>query len=133
MDKLTEEEIKTALDNAQSQAEKDWITACLLFELKDVTCIYTFKEASKKYPRQILIYYVDSVTDSRWWGKINSLVQIGKRPGTRDECIANHFRFRYRFDIYDSWNDLIQDERLAGTDESFIKILEKASKKYVII
>ena len=128
---LTEQEKAIMLGKARHQYDIDWIERCFETEIVQITCSYRLKKAFGKYPDQIFLYFVGNV-DRRWLNKIHSLPLIANRPGTRDECIDDHFRMRYKFLTYSSYELLIEDEIREGATNEFIQQIKEASKKFPI-
>lgn len=128
---LTEAEKATLLSKAKNQHDIEWLERCFETEIKQITCSYRFKAASAKYPDQIFLYFIGDV-DRRWLNKIHSLPLIASRQGTREECIDDHFRYRYKFSIYTDYDLLIEDDIAEGVSEEFIKQLRDASKIFPI-
>lgn len=127
----TEQEKAELLSKARSQHDINWMERCFADPIPEIVMMYRFKRAKGKWPDQIFVYYVGHV-DSRWLRKIYSLIDIGKRPGNREECISNHLAYRCKFLIYNNWEGLIEDEELCGSDPAFIAALKEQSLKYPI-
>jgi hypothetical protein len=96
-----------------------------------VTCYYCFKRKTASFPDQVCIFYIGE-TSARWMAKVRKLTQLADRPGTRDECITHHFRYRERIDVYTSWQNLIDDEVMVGTPIEFIEKLQQSRVKHSI-
>lgn len=131
---LTEQEKAEMLSGANSQSVIESIMEQFEKPIKQITMIYTFKRGKKggKWPDQIFVYYVGEI-DSRWSRKIGTMPEVARRPGNRDECLANHFTYRYKFLTYKSWEGLIEDEIACESSPEFIETLKQASIKYPII
>lgn len=128
---LTEQEKAEILSNLTSQSFIDETMEQFNEPIEPITMIYTFKKGKKggKWPDQIFVYYVGKI-DTRWSRKISSMPEVARRLGNREECIANHFTWRYKFLTYKNWEGLIEDEIACGSDEMFIQKLKETSLKY---
>lgn len=126
---LTEQEKAEILSKCKTQSDIQQVTEAFKREIKPITCFYTWKKTTPKWPEQILLYFVGQQT-TRWMKKIYGMPQIASRPGTREECIDDHFRWRYKFMSYKSWKGLIEDELACGTDPDFIWELLQQQHKF---
>lgn len=123
---LTAEEIA---DIKNRYPADGWVESCLERPIQEISLNYYFKRANKKWPNQIFVY-VMSPGASTWIGKKAAMTLLTSRSATRDECIEDHFRMRFRYMIYNDWSDLIMDEVGQHVGAEFIAKLEELSAKH---
>lgn len=124
---LTQQEIERIKGTYKDDA---WINSCLSRHIEKIMISYYYKDAGKKFDRQIFVY----LNNSNWSYKIvrskMHLQYLTIRKGTRIECIDEHFRYRMKFLIYNHWEDLLSDELQETADQHFVNSLKEFIPKH---